>query len=571
MEKRIWHQHYESGVSVELEFLDRTLIDFLNDSASTYPTRPAVTFLNRTLNYRQLKDEVDRLATALAGLGVKKDSKVAIQLPNLPQTVIAYFAVLRLGAQTVMTNPLYTAREVVHQWNDSGVSVAIVLDSLFEQRLKGVRSELGVDHFVVASMSEYLRFPLNFLVPMKLKKAKPPLTANVAIEKGVHRFRKLIASTRPAVPEVSIGMDDVATLQYTGGTTGVSKGAMLTHRNLSYNVQQVAAWDTQAVPGREVVMGALPFFHIYGLTVSMAMSVHLGGHLILAPNPRDTKMIIKLLVKHKVTTFPAVPAMYAAVNDFPGVDELDLSNIRVCNSGSAPLPVDSLQRFEELTGAKITEGFGLTETSPVTHSNPLLGKRKIGSIGVPLSNTDARIVDLEDGTTDVPTGEKGELILKGPQIMKGYWQNEEATGESIVGGWFRTGDIAVMDEDGFFFIVGRKKDMILVSGYNVYPDEIDRVLAAHPAVLESATIGIPDEKRGETVKSFVVLVGGGVAEEDELVAHCRESLAAYKVPRSIEFRESLPKSTVLKILRRELREEEIKKMEAEGRVGGARK
>ena len=263
--------------------------------------------------------------------------------------------------------------------------------------------------------------------------------------------------------------------------------------------------------------------------------------------------------------------MYAAVNDFPGVDELDLSNIRVCNSGSAPLPVDSLQRFEELTGAKITEGFGLTETSPVTHSNPLLGKRKIGSIGVPLSNTDARIVDLEDGTTDVPTGEKGELILKGPQIMKGYWQNEEATGESIVGGWFRTGDIAVMDEDGFFFIVGRKKDMILVSGYNVYPDEIDRVLAAHPAVLESATIGIPDEKRGETVKSFVVLVGGGVAEEDELVAHCRESLAAYKVPRSIEFRESLPKSTVLKILRRELREEEIKKMEAEGRVGGARK
>jgi long-chain acyl-CoA synthetase len=558
VEKRIWHQYYENGVATELDFQERSLVDFLGDSVDAYPHHPAVTFLNGTLSFRQLNDEVERLATALADLGVGRDSKVAIQLPNLPQTVISCFAVLRLGAQTVMTNPLYTATEVVHQWNDAGATVAIVLDSIFEQQVRAVRSELAVKHFIVASIPEYLKFPLNFLAPIKLKRANPPLIEKVITGEGVHRFRELIRRTVPAVPDSPFDLDCVATLQYTGGTTGVSKGAMLTHRNLSWNVQQLAAWNTMAVPGQEVVMGVLPFFHIYGLTVAMAISIYLGGHLILAPNPRDMKLIVKLLMKHRVTTFPAVPAMYAAVNNFPGIEKLDLSSIKVCNSGSAPLPVDSLRRFEELTGAKITEGFGLTETSPVTHSNPVLGKRKIGSIGVPLPNTNARIVDLEEGVTDMPVGEKGELMLKGPQVMKGYWQNEAATNESITDGWFRTGDIAVMDEDGFFFIVGRKKDMILASGYNVYPDEIDRTLAAHPAVLESATIGVPDEKRGETVKSFVVLVEEKTVGEDELVSYCRDSLAAYKVPRSIEFRDSLPKSTVLKILRRELRDEEIR-------------
>jgi len=288
----------------------------------------------------------------------------------------------------------------------------------------------------------------------------------------------------------------------------------------------------------------------------------MGGHIVLVPNPRDTDGMIKSILKHRVTLMPAVPAMYTAINQYPGVEKLDLSSIKVCNSGSAPLPVEVLERFEELTGAKISEGFGLTETSPVTHCNPFYGTRKKGSVGVPVADTDEKIVDMEDGVTEMPIGVEGELIIRGPQIMKGYWNRPDATDEMLRDGWLYTGDLATMDEEGFFCIVGRKKDMILCSGYNVYPDEIDRWLAKHPAVLEAASIGIPDEKRGETVKSFVVLKPGASATAEEIIAHCREGLAAYKVPRSIGFRESLPKSLVLKILRRELRDEEMAKRAA---------
>ena len=290
----------------------------------------------------------------------------------------------------------------------------------------------------------------------------------------------------------------------------------------------------------------------------MNMPMLLGGAIVLVPNPRDIPLIVKNIVKHRVTLFPAVPAIYNAVNQQPGIEKVDMSSIKVCNSGSAPLPVDVLKRFEELTGGKITEGYGLTETSPVTHSNPI-NKRKVGSIGVPLSDTDTKIVDIETGTKPVAPGEEGELLLRGPQIMKGYWNKPDETAKTIKDGWLYTGDLAVMDEDGYHFIVGRKKDMILASGYNVYPDEVDRVLMAHPAVLEAATIGIPDEKRGETVKSFIVLKPGQPVTGDELSKYCQQELAAYKVPKIIEFRDALPKSTILKILRRELRDEELAK------------
>lgn len=563
MEPRRWHEAYDEGVPTSLAYDELTLSRLLERTAARFSDRPAITFRNTTLTYRQFKDEVDRLATALAALGVGKGSRVAIQGPNLPQMVIALFATLRLGGITVMTNPLYTAPEIEHQWNDAGATVAILMDFLFAHRVEGIRKKLGIEHFIVASIPEYLKFPVNLLAPLKLRKATPPMIAKVPETETVHHFRRLIRRTPPNPPPVEIGMEDVAMLQYTGGTTGLSKGAMLTHRNMSYNAQQTVSWATGLEEGKESWLGCLPYFHIYGITVSLLVPVFKGGHIVLIPNPRDIDAMVKSIAKHRVTLVPAVPAMYNAINHYPGADRFDLSSVKMCNSGSAPLPVEVLERFEGLTGAKISEGFGLTETSPVTHCNPFFGKRKKGSIGIPVADTDAKVVDIDDGVKEMPAGTEGELVIRGPQVMKGYWNRPEETAAMIKDGWLYTGDLATMDEDGFFRIVGRKKDMILCSGYNVYPDEVDRWLAGHPAVLEAATIGIPDEKRGETVKSFVVLKEGATATAEEIIAHCREGLAAYKVPRFIEFRDSLPKSTVLKILRRQLRDEELAKVSSE--------
>ena len=564
MEERRWHKAYDEGVPPSLTYEELTLPDMLDRAAARFGHRPAITFQNATLTYSRFKNEVDLLATALAALGVAKGTRVAIQAPNLPQTVIAIFATLRAGGITVLTNPLYTGPEIEHQWNDAGATVAILMDFLYAGRVKQIRHKVGIEHYIVASIPEYLGFPLNILAPWKLKKASPPMIAKVPETPNVHHFRKLIRRTSPNPPKLEMGMDDVAMLQYTGGTTGVSKGAMLTHRNMSFNTQQTARWATGIEEGKDTWLGCMPYFHIYGVTISMLTPVYMGGHIVLIPNPRDVGAMIKNILKHRVTLMPAVPAMYNAINQYPGVDKLDLSSIKICNSGSAPLPVEVLQRFEDLTGAKISEGFGLTETSPLTHCNPVYGMRKTGSVGVPVSDTDAKIVDIEDGLTEMPIGVEGELLIRGPQVMKGYWNRPEATDEMIKDGWLYTGDLATMDEDGYFRIVGRKKDMILCSGYNVYPDEVDRVLMGHPAVLEAATIGVPDERRGETVKSFIVLKPGAKVTAEDLVAYCRERLAAYKIPRLVEFRDSLPKSTVLKILRRELRDEEMAKLQTTG-------
>ena len=562
MEPRIWHRSYDSGVPPDIEFEEIPLPRVLDRSARAHGDAPAVIFLNCRLTYRQLKEEVDRFATALAGLGVTRDTRVAIQLPNLPQAVIAYYATLSLGAQAVMTNPLYVEREITHQWNDAGCAVAVVADFVFEGRIRGIRHELPVKRYIIASIPEYLRFPLNLLAPIKLRKTRPPSIAKVEPDEGIRFMKTLIRTTPPDPPKVTLAMDDLALLQYTGGTTGLSKGAMLTHRNLSYNAQQVGAWFTDTTPGREVCLAALPFFHVFGMTVSMNYPVLVAAAMVLLPNPRDIPQMAKAIATHRVTLFPGVPAMFNAINNFPGVDTVDLSSVTSCFSGSAPLPTDVLERFERLTGSKIVEGFGLTETSPVTHTNPLKGTRKIGSIGVPVPETDAKVVDLADGVTEMPTGTAGELIIKGPQVMKGYWNRPDATRDMIRDGWLYTGDIANVDPDGYFFIVGRKKDMIIAGGYNIYPDEVDRVLMGHPAVLEAATIGLPDQKRGETVKSFVVLKTGHAATNEEVIEYCRKELAAYKIPRQVEFRAELPKSAVLKILRRELREQELAKLAA---------
>ena len=552
MSSKTWHRFYDPGVPPVLEFEDITLPGFLERSTAEYPDATALIFLNRTMTYRELQADVDRFAAALARLGVGPGIRVAVQLPNLPQTVIAFYAALSLGATVVMTNPLYVEREIEHQWNDAGCTVAVVADFLFDRRVAHIRETLAVEHYVIASIPDFLRFPLNLLAPLRLRRADPPLLASVKPGPGVHLMRSLMKQTVPDRPRPAIAMDDTALLQYTGGTTGVAKGAMLTHRNLSCNVQQVTAWFVDVRRGGEVMMGVLPFFHVFGLTVAMAFPLSVAGAVVLMPNPRDIPQLIASISKHRVTLFPAVPAMFTAIVNAQGVEKLDLTSVRSCFSGSAPLPPDILQRFEEMTGGKIVEGYGLTETSPVTHANPLDGRRKIGSIGVPLPNTDMKVVSLDDGTTEVEVGKQGELLLKGPQVMRGYWNVPEQTAAAFTDGWFRTGDVAAVDADDYTFIVGRKKDMIIAGGYNIYPDEIDAVLVAHPAVLEAATVGIPDPKRGETVKSFVVLRPGQRATADELTEYCRRELAAYKVPRSFAFLDELPKSSALKILRREL-------------------
>ena len=557
MQPRAWHRFYDEGVPPALDFETLPLPAFLERSAREHGDATALIFLNRQLTYRQFKEEVDRFATALTALGVTRGTRVAIQLPNLPQTVIAFYAVLSLGAIVVMTNPLYVEREIEHQWNDAGCSVAITTDFLFARRIAGIRDRLSVQHYVIASIPDYLRFPLSLLAPLRLRRAKPPLIASVAPGPGIHFMRRLIKRTPASPPRAEIEMDAPAVLQYTGGTTGVAKGAVLTHRNLSCNVQQVAAWFVGARPGKEVMLGCLPFFHVFGLTVAMNFPVYAAAAIVLMPNPRDIPQMISNIAKHRVTLFPAVPAMFNAIVNTPGLEKLDLTSVISCFSGSAPLPPDVLERFETLTGSKIVEGYGLTETSPVTHANPLNGRRKIGSIGVPFPNTDMKVVHVDDATTEVPSGAQGELLVKGPQVMPEYWNAPDESAAVLTNGWLHTGDIATVDEDGYCFIVGRKKDLIIAGGYNIYPDEVDAVLMAHPAVNESATIGVPDPARGETVKSFVVLRPGQPASVDDLIAHCRRELAAYKAPRSIEFLDELPKSSALKILRRELRDREI--------------
>ncbi|MGA2382585.1 MAG: long-chain fatty acid--CoA ligase [Gemmatimonadales bacterium] len=561
MDKRIWHAFYDDGIPVPFPFVELTLVGALERTAARRPDSTAIWFLNRRLTYRELKDQVDRLATALARLGVIKGTRVAIQLPNLPQTAIAYYAVLALGGQVVMTNPLYVAREIEYQWFDANCEVAIVADFIFEHRIKPIRDQLNIRHYIVASIPEYLGFPLNLLAPLKLKRMRPPTYAKVRPDPHVHRFKTLVERTPPAPPKVAIGLDDIAALQYTGGTTGVAKGAALTHRNLSVNAQAAMAWLHIADSADDVALAALPFFHVFGMTAALNFPIFAGLAMAMLPNPRDITAIVHAVTKRRVTLFIGVPAMFAALNNYPGVEKLDLASVKSCFSGSAPLPVDVLQRFEQLTGARIVEGFGLTEASPVTHGNPL-ERRKVGSIGVPWIETDSRIVDLETGTRELPPGQDGELIVKGPQVMQGYWNNPAETALVLRDGWLFTGDIARMDAEGYFFISGRKKDMIIVSGYNVYPDEIDAVLMTHPAVLEAATIGVPDVKRGESVKSFLVLRPGTTATAEEITAYCRGNLAAYKVPRAIEFRSELPKSPVLKILRRTLRDEELAKAKA---------
>jgi len=552
-----WLKSYAPGVPATIDASQYASVrDIFEQSCKRFAGAPAFSCMGSTLTYGEL-DRLSRdFGAWLQGAGLALGARVAIMMPNLLQYPVALFGILRAGFTVVNCNPLYTPRELEHQWKDAGCHVAVVTDFLFESRIGPARARLPIEQYIVASIPDYMRLPLRILARWKLGRAHPPRVASVAPEPGVHSFVKLIRS-KPQPSSAPPRPDDLAVLQYTGGAMGVPKGAMLTHANLSANLQQCRAWFTGLTPGKEVFLTALPLFHSFGMTAAMNFPMSVAGAMVLIPDPRDIKAIVRAIARHGVTLLPAVPPIFNAILNYPKLGASELRSVRRCFSGSAPMPEDVLRRFEALTGARIVEGFGMSEASPVTHMNPVNGLRKAGSIGIPIPNTDAKIVDMDDGRTATPRGEIGELAIRGPQIMQGYWNMPEESAHALRDGWLYTGDLAVMDEDGFFRIVGRKKEMIVVSGYKVFPDEVDGVLMAHPAVLEAATIGLPDPKRGERVKSFVVLKPGAQASVEEVLAYCRENLAAYKVPRTVEFRAELPKSGALKMLRRVLVEEEL--------------
>lgn len=558
MSARPWLAHYDPQVPPTLDFDESTVPELVARSIERHADATALVFRNAHVTYRELGERIERFATALSRQGVEAGTSVAVHLPNLPQTVVAYQAALRLGARVVLTNPLYTSPEIVHQWGDAECEVAVTADFLFERAIQPVRSELPVRELIVSSIADALPAPARWIAPILLRRQDPPLWARVRAEDHVHRFRELERRTPRRAPAVATDLDAVAVLQYTGGTTGVSKAAMLTHRNLSANVQQTAAWFGGDSGASEVMLASLPLFHVFGMTVSMNWGLAAGMKIVLVANPRDSEGLLDAIEKHRVTIFPAVPAMFNAINQLENARSADLSSLRVCVSGSAPISEDVLRRFEDLSGAPIVEGYGLSETSPVTHCNPVRGDRRVGWIGIPLPDTDAKIVDAEDSARELPAGEEGELLLRGPQVMRGYHGQAAETAAVLSDGWFATGDLATMSEDGYFRIVGRKKDMINCSGLKVYPDEVDAVLMAHEGILEAATIGVPNPEYVETVRSYVVTRPGTTLSVEDVKAWCAGQLAKYKVPREVEFLDELPKSSVLKVLRRELRERAIR-------------
>ena len=568
-----WLAHYEQGVPPTLSYPDQTLGDMLATTVRAYPSQTATSYVLRymlggrltiggELSYKQLAEQVDRMATALYQLGVRQGERVALMLPNSPHYLIAFFAAARIGAIVVNINPTYTSRELAHQVNDAGAETLVLLN-LFWPRLKEVRSETPLKRVIVAHVFDTLGFPSRLLV--KSAQRKLPEWVDVPAAPDVFFFSELLARYPPSPPAVAISPEDVALFQYTGGTTGLPKAAMLTHRNLISNVTMVDAWVTEGRPGGETIMAAIPFFHVYGMTTALLYGVRLGARIVTVPNPRPISTVMEIIAKERCTIFPGVPAMYIGIINHKDVASYDLRSIKACLSGSAPLPMEVQEKFGQITGGRLVEGFGMTECSPVAHANPVYGQRKAGSIGVPLPDTDAKIIDLETSAILPFDGaSQGELCVRGPQVMKGYWNRPEETSETVdAEGWLHTGDICTVDSDGYFFIVDRKKDMIIASGFKVLPRDVEEVLFMHPKVMEAVVAGIPNPARGDdTVKAYIVPKPGENPTVEEIKAFCRLHLAEYKLPREVEFRSELPKTMVGKVLRRVLVEEEKAKQKA---------
>jgi long-chain acyl-CoA synthetase len=569
-----WHVHYEKGVPQTVDIPDMPLFTILRDSARRFPKKIAVRMILRyltkgirigsTLTFRELDEASDRFATALYSLGVRQRERVAIMLPNLPQYTVAFFGILKAGAIAVNTNPTYTPRELQQQLQDSGTETIITLTGLYD-KVRSISAQTNLKHTILTDIVDSLAWHWQILAARQVRATG--MMTKVPPAAHVHDFYGLIRSHAPQPPAVSYQADDVQVLQYTGGTTGIPKAAMLTHRNLLSNAIQIQAWLNDIEIGGEKILGALPFFHIYGLTASVLTASKIAAESVMIPNPRQADLILQIIDHERISFYPAVPTMYSMLINHPRVQEFDLHSVRACISAGAPLPDEVARRFEELTKGYLVEGYGLTETSPAAVLNPFRGKRRVGAIGVPIPNTNVEIVAMEPDEQgeyrQVPLGDQGELVVYGPQVMKGYWNNPDETAKTINSrGGLHTGDIVRMDEDGFIYVVDRKKDLIITSGYNVTPREVEEVLYMHPKVMEACVAGIPSQGRGEVVKAYIVLKPGEEAMVSEIRTFCKAYLAHYKVPKYVEFRRELPKSQIGKVLRRILVEEEATKQKA---------
>jgi long-chain acyl-CoA synthetase len=553
MEEKLWHKSYAEGVPWSIDYEKLTVSQGLARSAREFPNQVALNYMGKKITYKQLDAMVNRFARALEGLGVKEGDKVATILPNIPQMIIANMAAFRIGAVVVLNNPLYTERELQYQLDDSDSKIAITL-TLLVPRIEKIMPETKVEKVIGCQINTYLGFPKKQLFPL-VRKA---MYKKIEPTDKVLRFEDLIKKYPAASVEEKGKWDELSTIIYTGGTTGVSKGVMLSHANISVNVQQFAAWFPDLERGKYSLVGTFPVFHAAGFTAVQNFFIWQAWEHCMIPRP-DPAGVIEILKRDKPDFLPGVPTIFVGLLAEPEFREMDLSFIKGFFSGAAPLAADTIRDLEELTGATILEVYGQTETTPVATITPWGGEIKAGTVGIPVSDTDIKIVDLETGEQELPLGEAGEIIIKGPQNMMGYYKKPEETAQALKDGWVYTGDIGFFDEDGYLSVVDRKKDMIIAGGYNIYPVEIDNVLFDHPKILEACAVGVPDEYRGETLKAFIVTKEGETLTEEEVIAYCKETLAPYKIPKNIEFVTELPKSVVGKILRRELRDQEIQK------------
>lgn len=551
-----WHKHYPEEIPASISYDEKPLHVFLQEGAKHYNRKKALHFMGKELSFTELYLEARKMAGYMQSLGLQKGDRVAVMLPNCPQAVISYYGALMIGAIVVQTNPLYKERELEYQLKDSGANLIVCLDVLLP-RVTNIRKNTELKHIIVTGIKDYLPFPKNIIYPF-IQKKQYKMVVKVEQSDDIHTWKAVFKHDPDAFTAVKINpKEDLALLQYTGGTTGYPKGVMLTHYNLVANVQMCQAWLYKTKQGQETVMGVLPFFHVYGMTTVMNMSVMFGSKMILLPK-FEAAEVLKTIQKQKPTLFPGAPTIYIGLLNHPDINKYDLSSIKACISGSAPLPTEIQEQFEQKTGGRLVEGYGLTESSPVTHANFVWAKRVNGSIGVPWPDTDAKIIHLET-LEEADVDEVGEIAVKGPQIMKGYWNNPEETDQVLKNGWLHTGDLGYKDETGYFYVVDRKKDMIIAGGYNIYPREVEEVLYEHAGIQEAVVAGIPDPYRGETTKAYIVPKNGCQLKEAELNAFCRKYLAAYKVPKLYEFRKELPKTAVGKVLRRQLVDEEGEK------------
>jgi long-chain acyl-CoA synthetase len=560
MSDKPWVKYYDEGVPATIDYPDIPVYNFLEEAAKNYPDSTCTIFKGAKISYKRMNEITDRLAAALADLGVTKGDRVGIFMPNTPQFVMAYFGVLKAGGVVVATNPLYSPREIEHQANDAGVKLMLVMSNYYKI-VKGVQPNTKIERLIVTNIKETLPPILSFLFGLTKEKKGG---FRVELEEGDLWMKDLIQKyTSDQRPKLDITGDDMALFQYSGGTTGTPKAAIALHRNLVADTLQIRYWVPDAKDGEEVFLMAIPLFHVYGMVAGMLWAVKMAASMVMIPDPRDLTDVLNSIQKYGVTIYPGVPTMYNAINNHPDVQagKYNLSSIMACISGSAPLLRETKEKFEALTGGKLVEGYGLSETPTATHCNPLHGENPPGSIGMPFPDVDCKIISLEDEVTELGVGEVGELVIKGPQVMYGYHNMPTETQNALRDGWLYTGDIAKMDEKGYFYIVDRKKEVIKPGGFQVWPRTVEEAIAENPKVLEVGVAGIPDPHRGETVKAWVVLKEGETATEEEIIDWCRGRLAKFEVPTHVEFRDELPKTTVGKILRRELVAQEKEKAE----------